>query len=272
MTMKKVTGQYNREYVLNQQSGKIETDGISYQVQNMEGMWVKILNDNSKAKQLEIERLIQAGLNHNVYRPIEIVYGREKFVGYVYRETAPYVSEKESYQSFHDDQYNGNNTEGNTKDYDIGMQTIHNNQKSFVNTPVFKVFGAILVGTVLCLLNMKLFHGIYLGLLSQWFEEPILSYSILITCYGALSCIGGVILMGICAHFWKDSHGVIFLLLEVCSYLIGMIVVDLLIVILIVLLFRLLQLAKSILPLVISFVFVILMVKIFVKWLRKLFR
>lgn len=264
--MKKVTGQYNQEYVLDTQGGKQDTNGVSYRVQGMDHMWVKLLNDHSKSRQLEIERLIQDGGCDGSCYPTEIVYGRGRFAGYAYyeqsgaSETTSIYEEESRHQEepYHDAQ---------------AKKTVdRNGGGSFVNTAVFKIIGAILIGALLCLLNITVLHGIYLRLLSGWFEETILDYCTKLSCYGVLACIGGVALMGICAYFWHDSHGGLFLVLETCSFIIGMIVIDLVLVIIVAAMLWFLQFLKSILPFIISIVFVIIMLKLIIGWLRRLFR
>ena len=84
--MKKVTGQYQTEYVLDTKSKQSASDGDIYRVSGNNGLCVKILKNPSKTMQLDLENAMQGGVAMGIYEtPMDIAYSRGKFVGYIYR-------------------------------------------------------------------------------------------------------------------------------------------------------------------------------------------
>ena len=83
--MRAVTNRRKQEYPLDQGSRKARGDGEIYQVQGRSDLWVKILNDHSREKQLEIEKRLTGG-GSGEESPMEIVYYRGRFTGYTFRK------------------------------------------------------------------------------------------------------------------------------------------------------------------------------------------
>ena len=82
--MKTVTNQRNRKYVLDESTRVSGADGDSYKISGSSTGWVKLLYNTSKQTQLDIESRIRNGGRPEDGDPVEIVYIRGRFAGYMY--------------------------------------------------------------------------------------------------------------------------------------------------------------------------------------------
>lgn len=216
--MKKVTGQYQIEYVLDTKSKQSRSDGDVYRISGGNGLCAKILKNPSKTIQLDLENAIQGGMAMGISEtPMDIAFSRGRFVGYIYQgaeepepEPLPPLEEEVAL------------TPPNPGP-DI----------SILDNTGFKVLAAAAIGLLLALLNMKVFYWQYLQFVTSGFSSDTLSGCMLLGASGITSTIGGAAAMILLGIFLKDSNGLLFVPLEAVAFFAGILVVDFIITVLV---------------------------------------
>lgn len=242
--MKKVTDQYQIEYVLDTKSKQGMPDGDVYRISGENGLCVKILKNPSKTMQLDLENAMQSGISMGISEiPMEIAYSKGRFVGYIFQseekpEILPYPKEEAKpvpYKSRPD--------------------------ISILDNMGFKVLAAAVIGLLLTLLNMKVFYWQYLQFVTSGFSSDTLSGCMLLGCSGVTSTIGGVVAMILLGMAIKDSNGLLFIPLEAIAFFAGILVVDFIVVFLVALVLGAVSLIVAIMPAVIVIAAVIWVIK-----------
>lgn len=217
--MKKVIGQNKRTYELDERNQKSLFDGICYPIKGARNLWVMLLDDTSKERQMEVEDRIIHGGRIDGKIPQEIVYRGGRFAGFVYSEQD--ASDRYSIQTEPD------------------VQSVHPEKNKIDGTVILDNAGVrIMVIVALCILlilfNQFGLYPVYLSMLKNTFSADVYAGCVLISVSGITSCVGGILLMfGTIWLFMKRCMiaGPIFLLLESISFLGGVILVDVLTVI-----------------------------------------
>lgn len=245
--MKSVTSEYRMKYNLDTKSRKSECDGDSYKIEGQPGMWVKLLKDNSKNKELEIRQQIELGGGYG--SPREVVYsGRAKFAGYVYE-----VEESDCDPVPDPDR---------TTDSDTGLKSL---KTDYMQTNIFKICLSSGFGILLSVLNIKVLYYVYIGFLLNSFPEEVASGSSMLSCSGATGILGGIALMILFGlHFIEQMEGILFVILEGVAFLLGILLVDFIITVLVCSFLGIVSLLKAVLPVVITIGIVIMLVKMLI--------
>lgn len=246
--MKSVTSEYRMKYNLNTESRKSECDGDSYKIEGQPNMWVKLLKDNSKNKELEIRQQIELGGGYG--SPREIVYsGRGKFAGYVYEV------EESSWDLVPD------------PDPDIDIAPKPESPKTdFMQTNIVKILLSAGFGILLSVLNIKVLYYVYISFLLNNFPEEVASGSAMLSCSGATGLLGGIALMVLFGlHFMKQMEGILFVIFEGIAFLLGILLVDFIITVLVCSFLGIVSLLKAVLPVVITIGIVIMLVKMLIR-------
>lgn len=247
--MKKVTGQFQIEYVLDQKSRQNTSDGEVYRVEGKDGLSVKILKNPTKAMQMELENVMMGNISADFYdMPQDIAYSRGKFVGYVFQ--AMNVSPEPV-------------TDPIPEPGPVLEPEIIHNQKteSVFDNMAFKIGITALVGVILGILNIKVFFGQYLTFVGAKFSEGVLNGCQLFGFSGITSLIGGIIAMVGLGKLIKNANGVVFILLEAVAFFVGIIAVDFLLALIIAVVLGAVSLLLAILPTVIFIVVIVVVLK-----------
>lgn len=250
--MKKVTGQYQTEYVLDAKSKRSASDGDIYQVSGRSGLCVKILKNPSKTMQLDLENAMQGGVAMGVYEnPMDIAYSRGKFVGYIYRgmeepESEPITDPIPSFDEELEPRKPKTQLDGTLLD-NMG----------------FKVLITVIIGLILAVLNTKVFYWQYLEFVAGRFSTDTLSGCGMLGLSGITSTVGGIIAMVALGTAIKNSNGLLFIPLEAVAFFVGILAVDFIITIIVALVLGAISIFLAILPTIFAIALIIWIVKMF---------
>lgn len=235
--MRAVTNRRKQEYLLDQGSCQQRGDGEVYQVQGRSDLWVKILNDHSREKQLEIEKRLAGGGNGE-QSPMEIVYYRGRFTGYTFRKLPepepqrepepPRTPDPSSYTPSPEPQRNQNRSRdlrrNDRRGTGLGGQRGTGGQRFLIS------FG---VWAVLSILQYFVFYPIYRSYLVQHAAAEVVSMSLKLSAMGITALAVGTILMFLAAKaFFYRIGGVMLAVGEAAAYLVGIILANVLLMIL----------------------------------------
>lgn len=253
--MRKVTGQSRREYHLDQKSRKSSMYGEIYKVEASANVYVKILNDCSKAKQQEVEGFLSRNEIYNTTdKLIDLAYSRGNFVGYVYYHVEP-VSNMEL---------------TGTQTVPTDLEPVKQSKKREVpkspweSTPV-KIGIFVLFAVLIGVLNIYVIYEKYLEIIAVSFGTPVLNGCILLGLQGVTSFVLGLA-MAVFLLFTLSTNGtrlgtVSFVLIGVISMIAGIALADFLLVLLVLLFCGAVGLVKALLPTVIAIAVMWLLVK-----------
>jgi hypothetical protein len=245
--MTSVTNEYRVKYNLNTASKKSEADGDSYRIEGQPNMWVKVLKDNSKNKELEIRQQIGFG---GYGAPMEVVYSsRGKFAGYTYE-----MEEAEPIPEWN-----------NEADFTAAPPK---SKSKLTQKGWFKIAASVVLTMLLALLNLKVFYPAYLRVLLRNFSEQTVSGCRVLSFSGMTGVIGGVVLMFVFGHrLIERIDGILYVIFEGLAFLAGVLLVDLVITVLVLAVIGAVSLILAVLPVIFGIGLVALLIRGF--WKRK---
>ena len=233
MLMRAVTNRRKQEYPLDQGSRQARGDGEIYQVQGRSDLWVKILNDHSREKQLEIEKRLTGG-GSGEESPMEIVYYRGRFTGYTFRKLPevepkreaepPQAPEPSLYREPSPDPRDRDPRRNNGRQAGRGASRGTGGERFLICLGVW---------VVLSILQYFVFYPMYRGYLLSHAAAEVVAMSLKLSAMGITALVAGTILMFLAAKavFYRVG-GVALALGEAAAYLIGIVTVNVLLMIL----------------------------------------
>lgn len=263
--MRKVTGQSRREYNLDQKTKKTLGDGEIYKVEASNNLYVKLLNDCSKAKQQELEGILRGETSYSIMDAVkDIAYSRGSFVGYVYQHIEP--SEE---MNFFDTEL-----ESPVKTEPVSTKKRKEAPKSAFETAPVKIGLYALLVILIGVLNIYVLYEKYLELIAVSFDMTILKGCSLLGLQGATSLVVGLgFAVFMLVLFNKNGKGlgtVPFLITGTLCFAAGILLTDFIIAVIVLLVCGAVSLIKALLPTVIAIAVVWLLVKyIFKSFFRR---
>ena len=234
--MRAVTNRRKQEYLLDQNSRQTRGDGEVYQVQGRSDLWVKILNDHSREKQLEIEKRLTGG-GDGEQSPMEIVYYRGRFTGYAFRKLpepprAPEPPRTPDPSSYHAPSPEPQKNQDRTRDLrrNDRRRAGRGGQRGTAGQRFLICFG---VWAVLSILQYFVFYPMYRSYLVQHAAAEVVSMSLKLSAMGITALAVGTVLMFLAAKaFFYRVGGVMLAVGEAAAYLVGIIMANVLLMIL----------------------------------------
>lgn len=231
--MRAVTNRRKQEYLLDQGSRQARGDGEVYQVQGRSDLWVKILNDHSREKQLEIEKRLTGG-GAGEQSPMEIVYYRGRFTGYTFRklpepepQRAPEPPRTPEPSPYHTPSPEPQKNQDRTRDL---RRNDRRGQRGTGGQRFLICFG---VWAVLSILQYFVFYPMYRSYLVQHAAAEVVSMSLKLSAMGITALAVGTVLMFLAAKaFFYRVGGVMLAVGETAAYLVGIIMANVLLMIL----------------------------------------
>lgn len=237
--MKKVSGKF-KEYSLKKKV-RSDSDGEVWLVLGGEGesLCAKLLKDHSPAKQRDVEASLQGtGFGAIMDIPMDIAFSRGRFAGYIYQDFNAWQMETASAPVTGGS--SGTSSGGTSGSLGIGLGTgdmglggagTGSVGSSSSDSPVIK-WGILCIAIViLCTLNLKVFYPLFLGLVSTMFSEDVLTGCHILSFSGITAIIGGLAVAVFAARSFGGLAMVEFLVAMVLSFLIGILLTDVLIVV-----------------------------------------
>lgn len=259
--MKKVTGRF-KDYSLTKRA-KVAPDGEVYLVKDGqgEGLCAKFLSDRTKRGEVEAS-LQGSGFGTLADTPLDIAFSRGKFVGYIYQDFDAWNQVSDP---------GGNTTSPGVSDYtqDSGYAGGSSGYvgggsgagTGAVDNPLVR-FGGLGIGALLiALLNVKVFHSIYLNFVEGMFSSEVVAGCQVLGFSGMTAVIAGLVLAGLLYRRTSQTDTPVFLAVELGGLLAGILLTDVVIVVVIQLVLGVVSLLIAVVPIVVVAAVVIALVK-----------
>lgn len=268
--MKKVSGTF-KEYSLKKKV-RNDSDGEVWLVLGGEGesLCAKLLKDHSPAKQREVEASLQGtGFGAIMDVPMDIAFSRGRFAGYIYQDFNAWQLETPQTSASASTSGAVSGTSGiglgtgsiGTDSFGTGGVGAGSTGSGSSDSPVIK-WGVLCIAIViLCTLNLKLFHPLFLGFVASAFSEDVLSGCQLLSFSGMTAIIGGAVVAILAGRLASGLDMVAFIIAAAISFFIGILLVDVLIVLAVQLVMGVVGIMVAVLPAIIALGIVIWIIK-----------
>lgn len=223
-----------------------------------EGLCAKLLKDCSSFKQSEVESCLQGSDSGSIIdSPIDIVYLRGKFVGYVYKNPDAW-GYKEFYAPEPKNESEGDSRLKNRKNK-ISKETSSDN-------PLIRWGGLVSAIILISLLNLGIFHQIFLNFVNRTFSPTVLEGCETLGFSGVTAIIFGLIATGLLYTQIANLDIPMFIAVESGVFVIGIILTDMIIVVGIQVVINVANLLMTVLPAIIMIWILVIVMKKFFKW------
>lgn len=245
--MKSVTGQF-REYSLTKKV-RSGADGDVWLIAGgeSEGICAKLVKGRSGAMQSEVEASLQGAGNGSLLdTPIDIAFSRGKFAGYIYYDAAAYADPVSSAGTAGTGGRSGQGgrsglggsslTHLDTASYDSdmgGMSDSSSGRGGIAGSPVIRMAASAAAIVLIALLNIQVFHDIYLNLIEASSPEDVLTGCMALSFSGITAVIVGLVAAFFAGRIAKESDTPVFAAVIAVGMLAGIILADIAIFILV---------------------------------------
>lgn len=258
--MKKVSGTF-KEYSLKKKV-RSDLDGEVWLILGgeNESLCAKLLKDHSPAKQKEVEASLQGtGFGAIMDLPMDIAFSRGRFAGYIYQDFNAWQMEASPASGTVSASGLGSDSLGISSGMG-GSSTIGAGSGSS-DSPVIK-WGVLCIAIViLCTLNLKVLYPIFLGLVAELFSEEVLTGCHILSFSGITAIIGGLIAAVFAGRSFSGLEMVEFIVTVVLSFLIGILLADVLIVVVVQIVMGVVGVLIAVLPIVIGIGIIVWLIK-----------
>lgn len=254
--MKSVTGQF-REYPLTK---KIRSgpDGDTWLISGGEGEGIcaKLTKGRSGILQSDVEASLQGAGNGSLLEtPVDIVFSRGKFAGYIFYDAGAYADGSEPY---------GNASPGTDTAADSPVSLVTDSpavRRDLSGSPAVRLTAAAAAIVLISALNIKVFHDIYLNLVASSNPGNVLTGCKAFSFSGVTAVIAGSAAAFFAGRLVKGADTAVFVGGISVGLLAGILAADVVILLLVKVFFGAVGLLMAVMPAVIVIAAVIYLIK-----------